>query len=408
MIPHWSRALLRDFFVFTGVNMNVLGNISIDTFLNEYWQKKPLLIRNAFPDFISPIEPDDLAGLAMEEDAESRLIFENGTKGPWELKHGPFNEEDFANLPEKDWTLLVQAVDQWVPELADILDHFRFIPKWRLDDIMVSFAPKGGSVGPHFDQYDVFLIQAHGQRHWQVGPRSTEESELVKGTDLKILANMEVNEEWTLEPGDMLYIPPQFAHNGVAVDDCMTFSVGFRAPSHADVINHLADHVCCELTEDQRYADPSIQNSQAQPALIDDQAIARVQSIIKQHMENPDALKAWFAQYMTESKYEALHEPLEDKLEWEELAPFFSQANFVLQNETSRWAYYETEGGVQLVINGEPASTPNNSNVTSMCKLLANQRQTATSALDAFVQDTQCQQILLNLFNLNYLYFDEA
>lgn len=388
--------------------MHVLGNISIDTFLSEYWQKKPLLIRNAFPDFISPIDPDDLAGLAMEEDAESRLIFEHGKNGPWELKHGPFSEDDFASLPEKDWTLLVQAVDQWVPELADVLNHFRFIPKWRLDDIMVSFAPKGGSVGPHFDQYDVFLIQAHGQRHWQVGPRSDESSELIKGTELKILANIDVTEEWTLEPGDMLYIPPQFAHNGVALDDCMTFSVGFRAPSHADIIGHLTDHVCSELTEDQRYADSDIQDTQVEPALIDSESIERVHAIIQQHMANPEALKAWFAQHMTQSKYETLHEPLEDELEWDELSPFFSQANFVIQNETSRWAYYETQSGINLVINGEIACNAVHPQEISMCKLLANQRQTATQTLDGYLEETHCQQILLNLFNLNYLYFEEA
>jgi 50S ribosomal protein L16 3-hydroxylase len=388
--------------------MNILGSISIDTFLSEYWQKKPLLIRNAFPDFISPIDPDDLAGLAMEEDAESRLIFENGKNGPWELRNGPFTEEDFASLPEKDWTLLVQAVDQWVPELADMLDYFRFIPKWRLDDIMVSFAPEGGSVGPHFDQYDVFLLQAQGQRHWQVGPRCNDNSQLVQGTDLKILTNIDVSEEWTLNPGDMLYIPPQYAHNGVALNDCMTFSVGFRAPSHADIINHLADHVCAELTEDERYSDADIKDAQAQPALIDNEAISRVQDAVIKHMENPEALKAWFAQYMTQSKYEALHEPLEDKLEWDELSPAFSQASCVLQNETTRWAYYESNQGIEFIINGENINAPHSEAVTAMCKILANQRQTPTADLSSFLQDNQCKKMLLNLFNLNYLYFDEA
>lgn len=397
---------MRDFFY--GAFMNILGDISIDTFLNEYWQKKPLLIRNAFPDFESPIDPDDLAGLAMEDDAESRLIFENGKKGPWELRHGPFNEEDFANLPEKNWTLLVQAVDQWVPELADLLDHFRFIPKWRLDDIMVSFAPEGGSVGPHFDQYDVFLLQAQGQRHWQIGPRCNEASPLIKGTDLKILSSMEVTQEWTLNPGDMLYIPPQYAHNGVALNDCMTFSVGFRAPSHADIISHLADHICAELTEDSRYSDADIQDAQSQPTFIDDKAIDRIQDTLSKYMQNPETLKTWFAQYMTQSKYETLHEPLEEALEWEELLPFLSSNNLIIQNETTRWAYFESKTGYQFTVNAEPLCITQTKSVVDMCKMLANQRQTPMSDLEPFLQDKQCQKILLNLFNLNYLYFDEA
>ncbi|MGR6873945.1 JmjC domain-containing protein [Pseudomonas sp. HK3] len=387
--------------------MNILGNISIETFLAEYWQKKPLLIRNAFPDFISPIEPDDLAGLAMEEDAESRLIFENGKNGPWELKHGPFSEDDFANLPEKDWTLLVQAVDQWVPELADLFDHFTFIPKWRLDDLMVSFAPAGGSVGPHYDQYDVFLLQAHGQRHWQVGPKCNDESALIEGTQLKILSEMNITEEWTLNPGDMLYIPPQYAHNGVALDDCMTFSIGFRAPSEADIVNHLADHVCAELSDHARYSDSDIKNAQHQPALIDDDAIARIQSIVNQHFQNKDTLKAWFSQYMTESKYEALHEPLEDALEWDELSPFLHKENTITQNETTRWSYYHTDSRLQLVVNGEKLEPVQTKNAISLCETLANQRHTTTDQLEPYLQDAQCQEILLNLFNLNYLYFDE-
>lgn len=388
--------------------MNILGNISIETFLAEYWQKKPLLIRNAFPDFVSPIEPDDLAGLAMEEDAESRLIFENGKNGPWELRNGPFGEDDFANLPEKDWTLLVQAVDQWVPELADLLDHFTFIPKWRLDDLMVSFAPEGGSVGPHFDQYDVFLLQAHGQRHWQVGPKCDDQSPLIQDTQLKILSSMDVTQEWTLNPGDMLYIPPQYAHNGVAINDCMTFSIGFRAPSETDIIGHLADHIGSQLSDHARYSDADISSAQQQPALIDDQAISRIQAIINKHLQSPDTLKDWFSQYMTESKYEALHEPLEEELDWEELAPFLQQENLITQNETTRWGYYHTDNGLQLVINGEKLAIAEDKHSKAMSELLANQRHTSTDDLRPYLQDTQCQQILLNLFNLNYVYFNEA
>ncbi|NVK37809.1 MAG: cupin domain-containing protein [Gammaproteobacteria bacterium] len=387
--------------------MNILGNISIETFLAEYWQKKPLLIRNAFPNFECPIEPDDLAGLALEEDAESRLIFENGKNGPWELLHGPFTEETFAQLPEEKWTLLVQAVDQWVPELADLLDYFKFIPSWRLDDIMASFAPKGGSVGPHFDQYDVFLLQAHGQRHWQVGPKYKETDELVSGTDLKILKKMQVADEWTLSPGDMLYIPPQFAHNGVALDDCMTLSIGFRAPSEADIISHLADEICTNLTEDLRYSDADISNAEQSPAFIDEDSIERIQAILAQRILNKENIKQWFSQYMTESKYPDLHEPLEEALEWDEVAPFFAQASAVIQNETTRWAYYQNNQEVNLVINGQAIEYERSQTSEELVVLLSNQRKTKIEQLDKYLQDEPCQQLLLELINLNHLYFDE-
>ena len=188
----------------------------------------------------------------------------------------------------------------------------------------------------------------------------------------------------------------------------MTFSVGFRAPAEADIVSHFADHVCAELTEDSRYSDGDTSDAQAEPALVDDHAIARIQAILNKHTQNPDALKAWFAQYMTESKYDTLHEPLEDELEWGELAPFFTQASNVIQNETTRWAYYETALGTSLVINGEVTQSLQAGPSRTMAKMLANQRQTNTQALIPYLEDNQCQQILLNLFNLNYLYFDEA
>ena len=157
--------------------LQLLGGISAREFMRDYWQKKPLLVRQAFPDFISPIDPDELAGLALEEEVESRIVLEHGAH-PWELRRGPFTEDTFAELPEKDWTLLVQAVDQFVPEVAELLENFRFLPSWRIDDVMISFAAPGGSVGPHFDNYDVFLLQGHGQRNWKIGQMCSSDSSL--------------------------------------------------------------------------------------------------------------------------------------------------------------------------------------------------------------------------------------
>ena len=170
------------------IPLTILGGISAREFMRDYWQKKPLLIRQAIPDFESPLSPDELAGLALEEEIESRLVIEHGEQ-PWELRRGPFAEDAFADLPERDWTLLVQAVDQFIPEVAELLEQFRFLPSWRIDDVMISFAAPGGGVGPHFDNYDVFLLQGHGQRRWRLGQMCDADSPLLDHPELRILAD---------------------------------------------------------------------------------------------------------------------------------------------------------------------------------------------------------------------------
>ena len=388
--------------------MNILGNITKAQFLAEYWQKKPLLIRNAFADFESPIEPDELAGLALEEEVESRLIIEDGSSSKWELQNGPFSDETFETLPTEKWTLLVQAADQWVPEINSLLDHFKFIPSWRLDDLMVSFAPKGGSVGPHYDNYDVFLIQAHGQRHWQVGPKCSNDTPIRQDTQLRIIENMSVTEEWTLNPGDMLYLPPLYAHNGIAQNDCMTFSVGFRAPSEANILQGFTDHIIDQLTEEARYTDENISDASSQTAFIDETTIKRLKAIISNHLNNEVALKSWFAQHMTESKYPELHEPLEDPLEWEDVEPFFTNDNLICQNETTRWAYFKDQQQTKLFVNGEPVRLSSDTASQQLAEQLANNRATSTAQLGEFSTLVECQNLLLLLINHNYLYFDEA
>ena len=192
------------------------GELSVEVFLNQYWQKKPLLIRQAFPGFVCPIDANELAGLACEEHVESRIVLENDQGRPWQCRMGPFDESDFASLPPTHWTLLIQGLNNWVPDISDLLNYFRFIPNWHLDDIMASYAPDQGSVGPHFDFYDVFLLQAEGKRRWKIGNTCTADTARLEGTDLRILKEFETQTEWLLEPGDMLYLPPQIAHYGVA------------------------------------------------------------------------------------------------------------------------------------------------------------------------------------------------
>ncbi|MFG1496540.1 cupin domain-containing protein [Saccharospirillum sp. HFRX-1] len=278
--------------------MKVLGGLSAPSFLSQYWQKAPLLVRSALPDQSDLIDGDDLAGLATEETVESRLV----TANDWKLRHGPFYEDDFAALPERDWTLLVQAVDHWVPDIAALFDHFRFIPSWRLDDIMLSYSVPGGGVGPHFDHYDVFLIQLSGQREWRIGQSCSEADDCRDDTELNILAQFEEQERWVLEPGDMLYVPPGVAHWGTAISAGITCSIGFRAPSRAQVWGEFAHFMAEQDSDFERYADPDLQ-ARNDPHRLSEADIDRVQSLLMQLTSDRQAITEWFGRYMTEPKY---------------------------------------------------------------------------------------------------------
>lgn len=272
-------------------------NFDADAFLHEYWQKKPLLIRNPWTAWSNPLEPDELAGLACEDDIESRLITLDQRR--WTLEEGPLPESRFTTLKARTpWTLLVQGVDRHVDAVAALRPAFRFIPDWRIDDVMVSYASHGGGVGAHFDQYDVFLIQGLGRRRWQIGGLCDETTDLLPHDDLRLLADFQPTEEWVLEPGDMLYVPPRFAHNGVAEgEDCMTYSVGFRAPSRSELIAHFCDHVLDGLDDDDRYVDPDL-TVQADPAEVSEQAIDRLHAMVREKMDDRGEFARWFRSHV--------------------------------------------------------------------------------------------------------------
>ena len=282
----------------TATKMHFLG-MPIAQFLRDYWQKKPLLIRQAFPGYQAPLAPEDLAGLACEEAALSRLVTFHRKKDSWTLRTGPFAEDEFPKLGDKDWTLLVQDMDKWDMDVRALLQHFRFLPAWRVDDIMISFATPGGSVGPHIDQYDVFLLQAQGRRNWQIDTNPKAPKAFRPDVELKLLQSFTASHEWVLEAGDMLYLPPGVPHHGEAVDACMTFSVGMRAPSQAELIVDLAEELAATLAEEARYGDPDL----AEPAdafEIDDAALARVDAALAT-LQNTDPAKKreWFGRFIT-------------------------------------------------------------------------------------------------------------
>lgn len=329
--------------------LQLLGGLTPREFLRDYWQKKPLLVRQAIPGFESPITPDELAGLSLEEEVESRLVIEHGTR-PWELRRGPFDEDTFRHLPERDWTLLVQAVDQFVPEVAELIESFKFLPKWRIDDVMISYAAPGGGVGPHYDNYDVFLLQGYGRRRWQIGQMCSSASPLLDHPDLKILAEFDTTDEWVLEPGDMLYLPPLLAHCGTAEDDCMTYSVGFRAPSAAEVLTHFTDFLGQFLPEEERYSDPDVQPA-SDPNQIQRDALERLKALLDRHMGDERLLMTWFGQFMTEPRYPELVTGID--IGEEELLDTLEGGAVIIRNPSARLAWSEVGEDLVLFASGQ-------------------------------------------------------
>lgn len=276
----------------------MFGDISVEEFLRDYWQKKPLLIRNAFPNFQSPITQDELAGLACETDT-ARIVIEQGGAHPWEVRHGAFDDDDFSNLPATHWTLLVNDTDQHLPELKAVMEPFRFIPDWRIDDLMISFAVEGGSVGPHVDAYDVFLLQAQGQRRWQITTQPAHPDNFLPDLELRIMRDFQAEQEWIVEPGDLLYLPPNVPHYGVALNECMTYSIGFRAPSQADMLEKLLEDSLEDARLQQRFADPE-RIPQANPGELTTVDMDRlIDFVVDALPQDEQSLQLWLGKYLT-------------------------------------------------------------------------------------------------------------
>ncbi|SDU02811.1 ribosomal protein uL16 3-hydroxylase [Halopseudomonas salegens] len=379
----------------------LLGGLDPADFLRDYWQQKPRLIRQALPDFDNPLSGDELAGLALEDDIESRLILEHGHT-PWELRRGPFSESDFQQLPARDWTLLVQAVDQFIPEVRELLHLFRFLPSWRLDDIMISFAAPGGSVGPHYDNYDVFLLQVQGHRHWKIGQQCSADSPLLPHDDLRILRDFEQQEEHLLAPGDMLYLPPGVAHYGIAEDDCITWSIGFRAPSYQDILLHFTDYLAQQLHDDQRYHDSGITPSE-QPAAIDDASIERLQQILLTHVQNKEALATWFGRFMTEPRYPEMLNA--EEIADNELQDAVQTGYGLQRNAGARLAYRLSDTEIKLFASGEHCVLP--ASLLPLVQLVCNEDYLSAEALLPWLTDTEGWQLLVQLVSKGDLLLEE-
>ena len=286
---------------------HVLGNITKEDFLANYWQQKPLVIRNAFPDFEMPFTAEELAGLALETDAPSRIIIEHGLPPehkPWQVKLSPFEDEDFTTLPDTHCTFLVNDLERYIPELGNLIEPFRFIPDWRIDDLMVSYAEDKGSVGPHTDDYDVFLIQGEGKRRWKIITREDYKTTLIPDLPIALLEEFEADEEWLLETGDMLYLPPNMPHYGIAEGACFTFSVGFRAPQTLELVQSWLETFSQEAEFKQRFKDAG-RTLQENPGEISAKDLASMTQLIQNAIKKQSSsIPVFLGKHLTETRGE--------------------------------------------------------------------------------------------------------
>jgi 50S ribosomal protein L16 3-hydroxylase len=353
----------------TTQGLSVLGGISAEQFFAEYWQKKPLLVRNALPQVVGLLVPQDIMELAQEEVVTARLLTQQGAQNEqWRVKNSPFTGKDFKKLPPL-WTLLVQALDHFSPEVAQLWQQFDFIPQWRRDDIMVSYAPKGGSVGRHYDQYDVFLVQCFGSRRWQLGQYCSPDCELIANQPLRLLPEIDVWFDEVLQPGDLLYVPPTLAHYGVAQDDCLTFSFGFRMPSAAQLLEEFTD----ELLNGADAIQIPVPDVAARPLQSAGLVAAQDLNLLKQHlmqmMQDPLAFEQAALRLLSESKYpDSL--PENESLTLDELKELLQSGATIIREPAVKLLYQQNDSGqVTFWAMGEPLEL--NESIKPVLKALA-------------------------------------
>lgn len=335
-----------------------LGGMPLEVFLRDYWQKKPCLIRQAFAGFKPMLDENDIAGLACEEGVDARLVMGNMAEANWSVAHGPFNEARLAALPERDWCLLVQDVEKHYPPLLSLLSGFDFLPSWRLDDLMVSVSATGGSVGPHVDQYDVFLLQASGQRRWQVSDEFN--PACLDHCDLRVLRDFSPQQEWLLQAGDMLYLPPGVAHYGLALELGMTWSIGLRAPSQADLFQALGDWLADQHAEGRRYRDPEVmaghqvsrQTGEISPAEL--QQLSSLFAVTTPSAEGyQQDMDEFLASFISRFRLAQFPAPAEQQLEGSQLHQVLSTGSWLQRNPWTRLHWIRQGQQARLFAAGE-------------------------------------------------------
>lgn len=368
------------------------ASLSKQRFLAEYWQQAPCLIRGAFPAFENPLTPDELAGLALEEEIPSRLI-RHPSAHEWTLSHGPFTEETLTSLPTSDWSLMISDVEKHLDGFEGYLEPFRFIPDWRIDDLMISYAPAGASVGAHIDAYDVFLLQASGEREWQIEREPRVDPAFLPNLDIKILQQFEAEQTHVLAPGDMLYLPPGVAHHGISRDNaCMTWSIGFRSPALADIVHEIGQQLTEHLTEADRLQDPGL-TPQTHSGEITEQAVENLRAVWDAMTQpDTDTFRAIAGKLLTHSAIDAL--PPAEPVTLTSLAP----TTELQRHPHCRLGFIQTQTGCTLFANAR-AFTVSRQLAEHLCqhrRMTADDLSVTVNAANHQADDAACVQAFLD------------
>ncbi|MEZ9200638.1 JmjC domain-containing protein [Shewanella sp. 10N.286.54.B9] len=369
-------------------------NLDTNAFLTDYWQKKPLLIKNAFPNFEEIISPDELAGLACEEEVSSRVVVTQ--QNDWQICQGPF--EDYDKFGDSHWQLLVQALNHWHPDSAHFIDAFRFIPDWRFDDLMASFATPKGGVGAHIDNYDVFIIQGEGQRHWTVGEKG---QYAAKNNDptTPLIEGFEPIIDVVLEKGDMLYIPPGYPHQGQTLTTAMSYSIGFRAPSQQELFSALADGLIDSNTGLKRFT------STSEPAIANQVSVSHQQdmmALITELASSPDSYQAMLGSMLSQNRFELdLCEP-DEPYTADMLIEDIEQGAELNRIGGLKMLQLENDSVDRVFINGE--AFEHSANIATDIGLLANQFSFDSQQTQKLTQNEDTLTLILTLLNRGYFY----
>ncbi|EKT56378.1 cupin domain-containing protein [Providencia sneebia] len=369
-------------------------NLDWQSFLDSHWQKRPLLIKNGFTRFIDPISPDELAGLAMEDEVDSRLV--SHKDGLWQVAHGPF--ESYDHLGEENWSVLVQAVDHWHHPSAALMKPFRVLSDWRMDDLMISYSVPGGGVGPHLDQYDVFIIQGEGRRRWRVGEKHPMKQHCPHPDLLQVQPFDAIIDE-EMEPGDILYIPPGFPHEGYAIEPSLNYSVGFRAPNTRELISSFADYLISNDLGSYRYSDPDL-SFRDNPAEILQGEQSKLREMMESLISDPELFRKWLGEYISQSRHELDIAPPEPAYEQDEIYDLL---------KTQQETLYKLNGlralrvGDQFFVNGECLETSCYEAADSLCRFDSVNSEMLGDAID----DVNFIALITALINSGYWYFDD-
>jgi len=365
--------------------------ITTDIFLRDYWQKKPLYLPAALTNFREPLQPEELAGLACEDEIAARIILQQ-ENNHWQVKHNPFTEDDFTSLPATHWTVLVQDLNKHIDELDHLLEAFSFLPAWRIDDVMVSYAAPHGGVGPHTDQYDVFLLQGMGTRRWQISSAS-ENEKLIDNIDVRILKHFKPEQEFLLQPGDLLYLPPGVQHYGVSDQPCMTYSIGLRAPTQLELLGDYIDYriLSQQLEKEVRYHDP-ILNDTHSPGEITSDAINNITDLIKNIPTDKAEIRKWFGQFITSTHHSLSEIPLQPTSNSQLFVQQIQQGDHMFRNAASRFAYIENDHGTDIYI--DSCSVTLTGEMAELAKTICNHRRLSSNELSKWLNNSSCLAML--------------